>query len=254
MVIKNPHLEGGPFFWEAGPIGILLAHGFTATTAEIRPLATSLHSYGYTVAGPLLAGHYTNPDDLNCVHWKHWVSSVEEMYQKICASCDAVFVGGESTGGLLALFLSSEHAEVSGILTYAPALRLTLTRWQILKLYLASPFIPYFEKSGKDDDLEWQGYTLYPLKGAVQLLNLQRIVRKRIPDIKQPLLIVQGKLDQTVHHTVPSMLNNKIGSSYKEVHWMKNSTHCVALDKEREKVAQITMNFISKVINTNPTQ
>jgi len=40
MVIKNPHLEGSPFFWEAGPIGILLAHGFSAITAEVRPLAT----------------------------------------------------------------------------------------------------------------------------------------------------------------------------------------------------------------------
>ena len=41
-LIKNPHLKGGPFFWGAGPTGILLVHGFTATTAEVRPLAQAL--------------------------------------------------------------------------------------------------------------------------------------------------------------------------------------------------------------------
>ena len=41
--LHNPHLEGGPFFWEAGPVGVLLLHGYTATTAEMRPLAKRLH-------------------------------------------------------------------------------------------------------------------------------------------------------------------------------------------------------------------
>ena len=64
QMILNPHLEGDSFFWEGGEVGILLIHGFTATTAEVRPLAEFLHKNGYTVAGPLLPGHYTKPDDL----------------------------------------------------------------------------------------------------------------------------------------------------------------------------------------------
>ena len=51
-MIHNPHLEGEPFFWEAGPVGVLLIHGFTATTAEVRPLAKILQQDGYTVSGP----------------------------------------------------------------------------------------------------------------------------------------------------------------------------------------------------------
>ena len=31
--IVNPHLEGEPFFWPGGPDGVLLVHGYTATTA-----------------------------------------------------------------------------------------------------------------------------------------------------------------------------------------------------------------------------
>jgi carboxylesterase len=58
-MIQNPGLEGDSFFCEAGPFGILLIHGFTATTAEVRPLARRLLSVGYTISGPLLPGHDT---------------------------------------------------------------------------------------------------------------------------------------------------------------------------------------------------
>jgi hypothetical protein len=59
--LQNPHLEGDSFTWESGPLGILLLHGFTATTAEVRPLAKLLHQDGYTVSGPLLPGFGTTP-------------------------------------------------------------------------------------------------------------------------------------------------------------------------------------------------
>ena len=69
-LIKNPHLEGDPFFLEGGPSGILLVHGYKASTAEVRPLAESLHACGHTVSAPLLPGHNTHPLDANRFTWK----------------------------------------------------------------------------------------------------------------------------------------------------------------------------------------
>ncbi len=40
--LYNPHLEGGPFLWDAGPVGVLFSHGYTATTAALRLLAEAL--------------------------------------------------------------------------------------------------------------------------------------------------------------------------------------------------------------------
>ena len=34
----NPHMDGSSFFFPGGPVGILLIHGFTATTVEVRAL------------------------------------------------------------------------------------------------------------------------------------------------------------------------------------------------------------------------
>ena len=61
IFLLNPELEGGSFFWRGGETGVLLLHGLTSTTAEVRPLAKRLLNEGYTVSGILLPGHGTTP-------------------------------------------------------------------------------------------------------------------------------------------------------------------------------------------------
>ena len=247
-LMKNPQLKGGPFFWEAGSTGILLIHGFTATTAEVRPLAQALHTRGYTVSGPVLPGHDTYPEDINRFTWRDWVASVEQAYQDLAKHCQRVLVGGESTGGLLALYLAAQHPEISGVLTYAPALKLIMNPFDQVKLRLIAPFVPYLPKGGEDDDLPWKGYTVNPLKGVVQLLKLQQQVLPQLPKIHVPILIVQGKLDTTVDASVPQTIYDQVSSDVKEIHWMEKSSHCVAIDCEFDQVAALTIQFIQKVL------
>ncbi len=244
-LIKNPHLESDAFYWQGGPTGILLIHGFTATTAEVRPLAKALHSQGYTVSGPVLPGHNTFPEDLNRVRWQDWVVAMERAYLELAAHCERVFVGGESTGGLLALYLGSSHPKIAGLLLYAPALKLTLSARDAVKLRLVAPFVPYLPHQEKEDDgLAWKGYTVLPLKGAVQLLRLQKQVMPRLQRIQQPVLIVQGRLDDTVHPSVPQLIFDRVQARRKEIHWMEASTHCVILDRELDRVTAITLEFL----------
>jgi len=250
-MIKNPQLEGGPFLWEGSSIGIELIHGFTATTAEVRLLAQNLYRDNYTISAPLLSGHNTTPSDLNNVSWQDWVNDAEEGFQKLTQLCSHIFIGGESTGGLLALELASRHPEVLGVLTYSPALKLHANKFDMLKLYLFSHFVPYVTKPNNDDQLAWKGYTVNPLKGATQLLKLQNVVNNHLPLIKQPILIVQGRLDETVDSHVPGIIANQISSNYVEIHWMAKSTHCVILDKELDDVTRATQLFITKVLHDN---
>ncbi len=244
--LKNPHLPGEPFFWQAGPTGVLLIHGFTATTAEVRPLATRLHARGFTLSGPLLPGHGTSPADANRYTWKDWVASAEAAYRQLSTRCERVYVGGESTGGLLALHLAIHHPEVSGVLAYAPALELTLTCWDRLKVYLAAPFIAAVPKGLSDDDLPWQGYWDTPLRALIQLLRFQKHVKRRLPQLRRPLLIIQGKLDGRVPAHVPETIAQMVQSSLIEIHWMEHSSHVVILDRELDQVVERTISFITK--------
>ena len=130
--LNTTQLPGEPFFWEAGPVGVLLSHGFTATPFEVRGLACFLHERGYTVLAPLLPGHGTTPEEMNRCRWQDWTAAVEAAYRTLAARSERVFVGGESLGGLLALYLATEHPEVAGILAFAPALKIRsrLDRWR----------------------------------------------------------------------------------------------------------------------------
>jgi carboxylesterase len=246
--LRNPHLEGTPFYWEGGPVGVLLCHGFTATTAEVRLLAQSLHEQGYTVAGPLLPGHGTTPADCNQHTWQEWYTSVEQTYQQLVARCQRVVVGGESTGALLILRLAAMHPEVVGILCYAPALRLLLAPVKIFLLSLCAPFLTSIPKAPSTDDNPWQGYSVEPLKGARQLLGLQKLIYPLLPRIHQPIIIIQGRLDPTVHPQSPQIIFDQVNSSIKELHWLENSTHCVILDKERDLAASLTLDFLNRVL------
>jgi carboxylesterase len=252
-MIHNPHLEGDSFYWKGNQVGVLLSHGFTATTAEVRLLAQTLHLNGYTIAAPLLPGHYTVPEDLNKVQWQEWVETVEVAYQRLRTQFDFVFVGGQSTGGLLAMYLASEHSDVTGILTYAPALRLARSKFETTCLHIAAQFLPYIHKEAKDDKLPWQGYTVYPLRGARELIKLQQIIKSRLAEIQQPILIVQGMQDATVHPEAPHTIFENVNSNIKEIHWMEYSTHVVLIDQEYEMVAEITQKFIRRILQTYQT-
>lgn len=120
--ILNPELEGGSFFWKGGETGVLLLHGLTATTAEVRPLAKRLLTEGYTVSGILLPGHGTTPENLSQTHREDWLKASKEAYNELKRECSSVIVGGESAGALLALHLASEQPEIKGLLLYTPAM------------------------------------------------------------------------------------------------------------------------------------
>lgn len=249
QMIHNPQLDGGSFFWQGGPVGILLIHGLTATVAEVRPLAEVLHQAGYTVSGPLLPGHYTQPEDLNRVRWQDWAATVETAYRNLESQCEQVVVGGESTGAVLSLYLAARHPQIAALLLYAPALQLNLRTLDILRIYMLSPFVRWVPKGNMDANDLWQGYPVNPLKGVIQLIKLQRQVHALLHQVHQPTLIVQGRLDTTVHPDVPDIIEREIRSSIREKVWMANSSHCVILDQERKEIFDLTMNFLARVLH-----
>jgi carboxylesterase len=246
--LHNAHLDGSPFFWGAGPVGVLLLHGFTATPVEVRSLAERLCDRGYTVAGPLLPGHGTVPEDLNRVRWQDWVDVAEGSYQQLAGQCDRVFIAGESMGGVVALYLASEHPEALGVMVYAPAIELTLGRFGRFALRIVAPFVPWRPKPGLDEEERWQGYRVDPLRGAGQLLRLQRETRRRLARIRQPLMVVMARLDTTVDPGAGKIILDGVRSETKELYWMEQSRHVILLGPELDQVTDLTLRFMTQAL------
>jgi len=238
--IKNPHLEGGDFFWEGNSTGILLIHGFTATTAEVRLMAEKLHQAGYTTAGPLLPGHGTHPDDLNRSTWQMWLEKVKSDYEALARKCDRTFVIAESMGALIALELAAQHPEIAGLLLFAPAIKID----GLWPARLLAPFKKYLVKTGEDDGLPWKGYTVYPIKASVEMMKLQKHARNQLSKISQPTLIFTGEFDQTISPESADIILNGISAAHKQHIHMKDSAHCILIDRELDLAFRFAEQFI----------
>jgi len=242
--MQHPQLNGETIFWPGNSIGFLLIHGFTATTTEVRPIAVFLHDLDYTVSAPLLPGHGTTPQELNKKKWTDWVNCVEEAYQQLQRTCRVIFIGGESMGGLLSLYLASKHSDIAGILLYAPALKvLQLGRAQFLSI-----FHDFHWKKGGDQSMPWKGYRVVPLKASRQLFKFQHIIFRALPNIIQPTLIHQGRQDRSLDLRGPTLLLNRLGAKDKTLLWFENSQHCILLDREFDQVASASLAFIQRIL------
>lgn len=256
--MQNPHLDSSPFFYRDGPTGVLLIHGFKATPAEVSLVAQYLHQRGYTVAGPRLPGHGTSVEEMNRCSWRDWAEHVAQAYLDLALRCERVFVAGESMGALLTLYLGAEYPGIAGLITYAPALR--ASSWRIYQALLLQYFIQVRERDQSEEDPDsivnqrWQGYTGYPVPALVQLLALQRQVKRRLPKIEQPLLVFQGRLDTSIDVRGAEQVIARVSSRDKELVWLAESTHCLILDVEWETAAAKTAAFIQRVEGRTPVQ
>jgi carboxylesterase len=239
-LFQNPQLDGSPFFWKRGPVGVLLVHGFTATTAEVRPLGESLAEWEYSVCAPLLPGHGTTPDDLNTRRWQDWVDECERGYSQLLGSCTHVFLSGESLGGLLAFYLAARHPEAAGVIAYSPVIK---TPRMALARFIA-PFKPMLVKEHINPKMAWKGYNVYPLKATAEVYRLQHVVRRCLPSIHQPVLIVMGRRDRTIDLSSGDIAIQAISSSSKQLVWFERSSHCVLLDEEYPKILRTTLDFL----------
>jgi carboxylesterase len=239
----KPHLDGEPFTYQGNKTGFLLVHGFTATTTEIRPLAERLHALEYTVKAPLLPSHGTHPDELNKTKWQDWYGEVKQAYLELVEVCDQVWLGGESMGALLSLRVAAEFPDVAGLMLFSPAMVVRNLKWA----YLLQFFQKHLDKSQKEDDLAWKGYNVYPLKGAVQLRKLQKIVRRDLSKVTQPVMVVVSEADETVDLSTGQLIIDSVSSTHKRLLVMKESPHTMLLGAENEKIIDEAIAFFKSV-------
>jgi carboxylesterase len=219
----------------------------------MRRVGDYLAGRGLTVSGPCLPGHGTTPEDLNRRRWSEWTAHVEAALAELQGRCPTVFVAGLSMGALLALYLAAGHAQLAGAVAYSPALLLADRR-----SWLAPLLKRLIRQAPKgDSDLTdpaarayiWS-YPVWPAAGVCELNELRAEVKRRLPQVTCPLLVIHSTLDQSIHPDSARTVYRQAGSANKELVTLHNSGHVITVDSEWESVAEKTYQFIQA--NTKP--
>jgi len=241
-----------PFFFPGGSTGCLLVHGFTGTPKEMRWMGEYLSSKGNTVLGVRLAAHATQPEDMNRARWADWLASVEDGWHLLSGCSQQIFIIGLSMGGVLSLLFAAQHP-VTGVVAIATPHhlpndpRLHIIKW-ISKVF---PFKTKGKPDWRDPKAYRQhiSYTKDPTRAYAELRELMEEMRRALPLVTAPALLIYSRNDQTVKPEAQHQENifSALGSQEKEVLWIENSGHVLTEDAERQRVFDAVEGFILQI-------
>lgn len=216
--------SGEPFLLRpasAKDLGVVLVHGFLASPAELREFGEQLCALGYPVLGVRLKGHGTSPWDLRERSWQDWLASVRHGYRIMQGIVSRVAMVGFSTGGALSLLLAAEAPPgLAGVAAISVPLKFRernlrfvplvhganrLVRW----VSSLEGIMPFRENDSEHPDIN---YRQMPIRGLYELVVLVEELRRRLPDVRCPVSLVQADADTIVDPSSAALIVEQIGA------------------------------------------
>ena len=242
MQIKLPK----PFFFEEGNRAVLLLHGFTGNSSDVRQLGRFLQKKGYTSYAPHYEGHAAPPEEILKSSPFVWFKEALDGYDFLVEKgYDEIVVAGLSLGGCYALKLSLNR-DVKGIITMCSPMYIK-TEGSMFDgvLEYARNFKKYEGKDettiNKEMDAFQPSETLKELQGQIQ------DVRDHVDEVMDPLLVVQAEQDQMINTDSANIIYNESESDEKDIKWYANSGHVITIDKEKELVFEDVYQFLESL-------
>ncbi|NUN96752.1 MAG: alpha/beta fold hydrolase [Candidatus Omnitrophica bacterium] len=233
--------------------GVVLVHGYLSAPQEVRALAEYLFRGGYAVYGVRLRGHGTSPEDLARTPWEEWYESLNRGYAVIKSLTDRIIVGGFSTGGGLALLASARKGnKVQAAFAINTPLHLKNAASRF-----ASPVATFnwlLERFG-GGGLGWDfishtpenprvNYDRIPVSGVAELGKAMEMLERSLPDIRVPILVVQGTEDPIVDPESAYRIVRGVGSSHREAAFFARTTHGIINGPESEEIFARVLSFL----------
>jgi len=229
----------------------LLIHGFTGTHYEMVPLEEFLVSKGYYVNNITLPGHESTIEDMAKTKWEEWVKYAQNQLKDLCKDYENVFIGGLSMGGAISLYLGANNPDISGIIALAAPYK--PVDWRMLLVRILP--IHIFLKHKKNVETGWEdldsleshkSYGKYPLRSIAELHKLLVRVKKLVPRISVPILVIQSKKDPSIPTKFPCWIYDNVSSSDKKLEWIKKGGHVIPKDAGRFQLFEIIEKWLEK--------
>jgi carboxylesterase len=234
-----------PFFFQGGNVGCLLIHGFTATPNEVRGLGEYLAGQGYTVLGPRLAHHGSDPADMNRSRWHDWYLSALDGWHLLQGVCEQIVPVGMSMGGATALLLAARQPVTAVVSMSAPVYIPTDPRFPFLRaIGMVQPFL---EKATWDESQRPSRYPVLPTQAVGELRQYLEVVEHALLAVTAPALLLHSRDDESVPPDSMERIQHRLGSLEKEMVWYEGARHVLTEDPEhRQDVYERVASFLKR--------
>src|SRR5690625_323411 len=244
MKIQKPK----PFMFEAGERAVLLLHGFTGHSNDVRMLARFLQKKGYTSYAPIYRGHGGTPEQLLEAGADDWWEDVQAAYQELKdKGYQKIAVAGLSLGGLLGLKLTYSNAVLGMIPMCTPMIVDENHRLDDGFRFYATQ---YKEREGKEKETITQEVDELIDKSTglfTQISDLIDEVRDSLDMIYTPTFVVQAEDDQIINKESANYIYDHVECDRKDIKWYKEAGHAITLGPKRDQVHEDIYQFLESL-------
>ena len=237
-----------PFFIETGNRAVLLLHGFTGTSADVRMLGRFLEKKGYTSLAPHYKGHGVPPEELIQSGPAEWWQDVLAGYNELKATgYDEIAVAGLSLGGVFSLKLGY-NMPVKGIVTMCAPMSMKTT--DLMYEGVLSYAREYKKYEGKDEQQIEKDMEALQQQSMPSLADLRALiydVRDHIDHIYAPLFVTQGSLDNVIEPDSANVIYENAESEVKQLKWYEQSGHVITLGPEKVQLHEDIFEFLESL-------
>lgn len=240
--------QSKPFFFEEGKRAVLLLHGFTGTSADVRMLGRYLQRKGYTSLAPHYKGHGVPPEELVQTGPQDWWQDVLAGYNQLKeAGYDEIAVAGLSLGGVFSLKLGY-NMPLKGIVTMCAPMTMKTTDMMFEGvLQYAKDYKRYEGKDALVIEEELSALREKKMPSLKELRELIEEVRQNVTNLYAPLFVVQGRLDDVINPESANIIYNTTESIVKEQKWYEESGHVITLGPEKEQLHKDVFAFLESL-------
>ncbi|HEC16699.1 MAG TPA: alpha/beta fold hydrolase [Sedimenticola sp.] len=240
-------------------MGIVLAHGFLASPAEMLGFGRRLAALGYPVIGPRLKGHGTSPWDLRQRSWRDWLASVRRAYQIMEGLAERVCMVGFSSGGALALRLAADQPDgLAGLAAVSVPIKFRNRNMAFVPMVhganrLVRGVTPYkgvMPFSTNDSEHPHINYYSMPVRGLFELRQMVNEVESSLKNVHCPVMLIQGDKDAVINPRSIKIIYNKLGSEDKDMLIIPSDRHGILYENTGDTQEEV-IRFLDRIYRRN---
>ncbi|MFC4404896.1 alpha/beta hydrolase [Gracilibacillus xinjiangensis] len=244
MKMKQPE----PFMFKGDERAVLLLHGFTGHSADVRMLGRYLNSKGYTCFAPIYRGHGKSPEELVEATAEEWWEDVQAAYQHLQEEgYEKIAVAGLSLGGVLGLRLACNNPLQAVVTMCSPMFfdneeQLTIGFRKFAKEY---------KQLEKKDEATIEQEVHQLLDNSKELFqqiaqSIER-VKEDVDMLYTPTFVVQAANDQMINTDSANYIYQTVESDQKLIKWYENAGHAITFSNAKDELHEDIAEFFASL-------